>query len=89
MKKLSGSEARALRAKGSKLEVTTVLGKRGLVDEVGLRAYPYPRGGGAALAFIARSGIRIKEGNGEVCRYFGNRWSSGGSKWRRISGKKC
>ena len=33
MKKLSGSEARALRAKGSKLEATTVLGKRGLTEE--------------------------------------------------------
>ncbi len=33
MKKISGSEARALRAKGAQLEASAVIGKRGLTDE--------------------------------------------------------
>jgi RNA-binding protein len=33
MKKLSGSEARALRARGSKLEASATIGKRGLTEE--------------------------------------------------------
>ncbi|MDD7983431.1 YhbY family RNA-binding protein [Lentisphaera marina] len=33
MKKISGSEARALRARGSKLEASAVIGKRGLTEE--------------------------------------------------------
>ena len=33
MKKLTGSEARALRAKGAKLEASAVIGKKGLSDE--------------------------------------------------------
>ncbi|WDE98336.1 YhbY family RNA-binding protein [Lentisphaera profundi] len=33
MKKLSGSEARACRAQGAKLQASAVIGKRGLTDE--------------------------------------------------------
>ena len=33
MKKLSGSEARALRAKGAKLEASAVIGRKGLSEE--------------------------------------------------------
>ncbi len=33
MKKLTGSEARALRAKGTKMDAVTLIGKRGLTDE--------------------------------------------------------
>ena len=33
MKKISGSEARALRAKGAQLEASAVIGKRGLTEE--------------------------------------------------------
>ena len=33
MKKLTGSEARALRAKGAKMDAITVIGKRGLTEE--------------------------------------------------------
>ena len=33
MKTLSGSEARALRAKGAKLEAAAVIGKKGLTEE--------------------------------------------------------
>ena len=33
MKKLTGSEARALRAKGAKMDAVTLIGKKGLTEE--------------------------------------------------------